>query len=152
MHWQPLGVSFPALLGEVRYGLVLTDTPLTDKDGNATGILLPETARVTVLEAGDWVPLGSDFHRSYRVSFKAAGKTVQGWIDSAAAALILAQNGRGLAVGVLPRKIVVGGGESEYSLLVGLGRRGTRRSSTPAPFRFPTPSIPTASSRYPSRT
>ena len=117
VHWQPLGVSFPALLGEVLYGLLLTETPLTDKDGNPIGTLLPETSRVTVLEASDWVALGSDFRRLYRISLRAAGKTVQGWIDSSAAALMLAESG-GLAVGVLPRKIVVGGGESEYSLLV----------------------------------
>ena len=41
MHWQTLGMSFPALLADVRYGLTLTDTPLVDKDGNSKGILIP---------------------------------------------------------------------------------------------------------------
>ena len=117
MHWQALGTPLPALLGEVLYGLVLTDTELSDKDGNPTGNMLPETSRVSVLEASDWQAQGAGFQRSYRVSLKAAGKIVEGWIDSSAVALMLAESG-GLAAGVLPRKIVVGGGESEYSLLV----------------------------------
>ena len=49
-------LSFPALLGEVRYGLVLTDTPLVDRDGNSKGTLIPEPREFTLLEAGRWVP------------------------------------------------------------------------------------------------
>jgi hypothetical protein len=90
---------------------------VTDKEGNPTGTLLPETSRFTVLDAGEWEREGGDFHRSYHVAFTAAGKAFQGWIDSSSSALMLAEAG-GLSVGVLPRKIVVGGGESEYSLLV----------------------------------
>ena len=122
MHWQSLGMSFPALLADVRYGLILTDTPLMDRDGNSAGSLLPESTRVTVLEAGEWERWGSDFRRLYRVRITAAGKALQGWIDSSAAALMLAE-ANGLAVGLVPRKIVIGGGESEYSLLVISDRR-----------------------------
>ena len=134
MQWQALGASLPALLGDVLYGLVLADTPLTDRDGNSIGTMLPETSRVAVLEAGDWAALGQDFHRLYRVSLKADGKTIEGWIDSAAVALMLAESNR-LAVGVLPRKIVVGGGESEYSILVIVdGRHATLVDTSVFPF------------------
>ena len=117
MRWKSLGMSFPALLADVRYGLILTDTPLMDRDGNSKGTLIPEASRFTVLEAGEWEQWGSDFRRLYRVSITAAGKALHGWIDSSAAALMLAE-ANGLAVGLVPRKIVIGGGESEYSLLV----------------------------------
>ncbi len=53
----------------------------------------------------------------YRVRVDGPGGAATGWVDSSAAALMLVQAGR-LAIGLLPRKIVVGGGESEYSLLV----------------------------------
>ena len=117
MSWQSLGRSFPALVPEVLYGLILADTPLTDKDGNSNGTLLPETSRVTVLEAGEWERWGADFRRLYHVRMKAAKQTLEGWIDSSSAALMLVE-AKGLAVGLVPRKIVIGDGESEYSLLV----------------------------------
>lgn len=116
MNWKSLGVSFPALLDRVRYGLTLVDTPLVDRDGNSKGTVIPEASRFTLLEAGPWVQWGSDFRRLYRVRFNVPGTLTQGWIDSSAAALILTE-ASGLAVGVVPRKIVIGGGESEYSLL-----------------------------------
>ena len=134
MRWQTLGRSFPALIGDVRYGLVLADTFLMDREGNPTDTLLPETSRITVMQAGDWERRGSDFHRSYHVAFKAAGKTLQGWIDSSTSALILAEEG-GLAVGIMTRKIIVGGGESEYSLLVvSEGRHTTLVDTSMFPF------------------
>jgi len=117
MHWQPLGMAFPALLGQVRFVLILTDTPLVDRDGNSKGTLLSEGARVTLLETGDWVPAGADFRRMYRVRVDAPGGPVLGWVDSSAAALMLVE-ANGLAIGIMPRKLVVGGGESEYSLMV----------------------------------
>lgn len=117
MRWQPLGMVFPALLGQVRYVLILTDTPLVDRDGNSKGTLLSEGTRVTLLGTGDWVPSDPDFRRMYRVRFDAPAGPIPGWIDSSAAALMLAE-ANGLAIGIMPRKLVVGGGESEYSLLV----------------------------------
>lgn len=116
MRWQPLGLTFPALLGETRFALVLTDTPLVDRDGISKGRMVPEGARVTLLEAGEWMPEGAGFRRMYRVHLPPPG-AVEGWVDSSAAALMLVETG-GLAIGVLPRKLVIGGGESEYSLLV----------------------------------
>jgi hypothetical protein len=134
MRWRPLGLSFPGLLAKIRYGLVLADTPLLDKDGNSIGTMLPGSSRVMVLEAGQWVQLGPDFRRLYKVAIKAAGKTVRGWIDSAAAALMLAET-KGLAVGIVPRKIVIGGGEAEYSLLaVADGTRVTLVDTSTFPF------------------
>jgi hypothetical protein len=134
MRWQPLGMSFPALLADVRYGLILTDTPLVDRDGNSKGTLLTEASRVTVLEAGEWVSLGSDFHRLYRVRTGLPGNAAEGWVHSSAAALILAE-ANGLAVGIVPRKIVIGGGESEYNLLaVSDGRRVTLVDTSIFPF------------------
>jgi hypothetical protein len=134
MRWQPLGMSFPSLLPGVLYGLILADTTLTDKDGNSIGVLLPETSRVTVLEAGEWVRWGADYRRLYHVRMKAAKQTLEGWVDSSAAALILAE-ANGLAVGIMPRKIVIGGGESEYSVLaVSDGRKVTLVDTSTFPF------------------
>ncbi|MGO9310875.1 MAG: SH3 domain-containing protein [Spirochaetia bacterium] len=116
MNWKSLGLSFPALLREARYGLTLEDTPLVDRDGNSKGTLIPEASQFTLLETGPWIQWGSDFHMLYRVRTSVAGSMVQGWIDSSDAALILAEV-KGLAVGIVPRKIVIGGGESEYSVL-----------------------------------
>jgi hypothetical protein len=134
MRWQPLGLSFPSLLPDVLYGLILADIPLTDKDGNSIGVLLPETSRVTVLEAGEWEKWGADFRRLYHVRMNAAKKPLEGWVDSSAAALILAES-NGLAVGIVPRKIVIGGGESEYSVLVvSDGRKVTIVDTSTFPF------------------
>ena len=59
---------------------------------------------------------------------------MQGWIDSSAAALILAE-ANGLAVGIVPRKIVIGGGESEYCLLaISDGRHVTLVDTSIFPF------------------
>jgi hypothetical protein len=134
MRWQPLGMAFPALLGQVRFVLILTDTPLVDRDGNSKGTLLFEGTRVTLLESGDWMPAGGEFRRMYRVRANVPGRPVQGWVDSSAAALMLVE-ADGLAVGIMPRKLVVGGGESEYSLLViAEGRRVTLVDTSVFPF------------------
>ncbi len=117
MRWQPLGMLFPALLGKVQFVLLLTDLPLVDRDGISKGRLISEGSRVTLLGTGDWMPAGADFKRMYQVRVDSTGGPVQGWVDSSAAALMLVETG-GLAIGILPRKLVVGGGESEYSLLV----------------------------------
>src|SRR5208337_950446 len=117
-----------------RYGLTLVDTALVDKDGNSKGTMIPEATQFILLEAGQWVQWGSDFRRLYRVRANLAGSLVQGWIDSSAAALILADT-NSLAVGVVPRKIVVGGGESEYSLLaIADGRHVTLVDTSIFPF------------------
>jgi len=125
MQWKRVGVGFSDLAGKILHGLVISDAELTDKDGNPTGALLPAGSRIAVREATDWMPDGSGFRRLYRMQ-SADGvpaervlpsKTVQGWVRSGAVALILAQD-KDLEVGVLPRKIVIGGGESEYNLLV----------------------------------
>ncbi|MGA2642160.1 MAG: hypothetical protein ABSG21_14805 [Spirochaetia bacterium] len=134
MHWQSLGMTFPALLAQVRYGLTLVDTPLVDKDGNSKGTLIPEASHVTVLQAGEWVPWASDFRMMYRVRTTARGTPALGWIDSSAAALILAET-NGLAVGIVPRKILIGGGESEYCLLaIADGRHVTLVDTSIFPF------------------
>src|SRR5271157_628829 len=134
MNWKSLGLSFPALLKDVRYGLTLVDTPLTDKDGNSKGTLIPEDSRFTLLEAGQWIQWGSDFRMLYRVRTNTGGTLAQGWIDSSAAALILTE-ANGLAVGIVPRKIVIGGGESEYSILaIADGRHVTLVDTSMFPF------------------
>jgi hypothetical protein len=117
MRWQPLGMVFPALLDKVRFVLLLTDAPLVDRDGISKGRLISEGSRVTLLETGDWMPAGADFKRMYQVRVDTPGGPVKGWVDSSAAALMLVETA-GLAIGIQPRKLVVGGGESEYSLLV----------------------------------
>jgi hypothetical protein len=64
----------------------------------------------------------------------AAKKSLEGWVDSSAAALILAES-NGLAVGIVPRKVVIGGGESEYSVLaVSDGRKVTLVDTSTFPF------------------
>ncbi len=115
MQWKPVGLGFAELAGKILHGLVLSDVQLTDKDGNPRGAPLAAGSRIAVREAADWVDDGSGFHRLYRV--ESPDTAIQGWVGSGAVALILAQDD-GLEVGVLPRKIVIGGGESEYSLLV----------------------------------
>jgi hypothetical protein len=116
MSWQSLGITLSTHLADVLYGLTLVDTPLMDRDGNSKGTLIPEASRFTLLEAGQWQQWGTDFRRLYRVRTHGGQNSAQGWIDSSAAALILTE-ANGLAVGIVPRKIVIGGGESEYSLL-----------------------------------
>ncbi len=119
MQWKPLGIVLPEGLGQVRHALVLTDTALLDKDGNPNGVVIPEGAQLSVQEVGEWIASGSGFTRLYRIQGRIHGgkDAVQGWIDSANAPLILAEE-PGLQVGIIPRKIVIGSGESEYSLLV----------------------------------
>ena len=131
LQWKPVGASFSQLLGRVLHGLVLSETEITDRDGNPRGALLPAGSRVKVLEAADWVNDGSGFRRLYRVQTEdgAAGMRVPprrplaGWLRAGAVALILAES-NGVQAGVLLRKVVVGGGESEYSLLVVADSRG----------------------------
>ena len=131
LQWKPVGARFPQLLGRILHGLVLTDSELTDRDGNPKGLLLPAGSRVTVKGAGDWVNDGSGFRRFYRVQsedgtpeMRVPPRTpVTGWLRAGAVALILAE-ANGVQAGVLLRKVVIGGGESEYSLLVVADSRG----------------------------
>jgi hypothetical protein len=134
MNWQPLGLTFPAMLEQVHEGLTVVDTPLLDKDGNSKGALIPEASHFTLLAVGQWERWGSDFRRLYKVRIKTVGGFAQGWIDSSAAALILAE-ANGLSVGIVPRKILLGGGESEYSLLaIADGRDVTLVDTSTFPF------------------
>jgi hypothetical protein len=114
MEWTPLGVSFPAQLGDVRFGLLFADAPLLDAGGGSLGRTIPAGSRVTVEDARPWVSHGSRFRRLYQVRWDA--DSVEGWIDDASLALITAEEGA-LSAGVVPRKIVAGGGDAEYSLL-----------------------------------
>jgi hypothetical protein len=115
IEWKPVGLGFPDLLGKILHGLVITDTDLVDKDGTLRGAVLAAGSRVAVREAGDWTNDGSGFHRLYRV--ESPDKSQRGWVHAGAVALIVAQD-NGLEAGVLLRKIVIGGGESEFNLLV----------------------------------
>ncbi len=116
MSWRPLGVTVPGLLNKVLYGLLLRDSRVVDREGNSTGASLPAAAHVAVRESGEWLSTGEDYRRLYRVRYEAGGKATEGWVDSASVALIIAEDS-GLAVGIVPRKIVIAGGESEFSLL-----------------------------------
>jgi hypothetical protein len=132
IQWKPVGLGFPALLGKTLHGLVLTDTEVSDRDGNPGGALLAAGSRVMVREAADWVSDGSGFHRLYRVESR--DKSMQGWVHASGVALILAQDG-GLEAGVILRKIVIGGGESEFNLLVVADRdRATVLDTSYLPF------------------
>jgi len=51
------------------------------------------------------------------VQGRGTDRTAQGWLRAGAVALILAQT-NGLEAGVVLRKVVIGGGESEFNLLV----------------------------------
>jgi len=115
IQWKPLGIRMPADLARVHHALVLSDTALTDMDGNSKGSLVRAGSRVSVRDVGRWQRFGSAFSRLYQI--QGADPRVHGWIDSDKAALILAET-PGLQVGILPRKIVIGGGEAEYNLLV----------------------------------
>ncbi|HET6450618.1 MAG TPA: SH3 domain-containing protein [Spirochaetia bacterium] len=115
LHWKPLGLTFPADLARVHHALVLSDTALTDKDGNSKGALLRAGSVVSVRAVGEWQRLGSDFSRLYQV--QGADPGLRGWIDAGAAALVLAEE-PGLQVGIIPRMITLRGGTAEYSLLV----------------------------------
>jgi len=131
LQWKPVGAGFPQLLGRILHGLVLTDAEVTDRDGNPKGQVLPAGSRVALKEAGDWVNDGSGFHRLYRIQSENGTpgtrvpprKPITGWLRAGAVALILAE-ANGVQAGVLLRKVVVGGGESEYSLLVVADSRG----------------------------
>jgi len=132
MQWKPVGLGFADLAGKILHGLVLTDTELMDNDGNPRGALVPAGSRVSVREAGDWVSDGSGFRRLYHV--ESPDKSLQGWVRANAVALILVQD-NGLEAGVLLRKIVIGGGESEFNLLVVAdGDRATVLDTSYLPF------------------
>jgi len=132
MQWRPVGLGFAALQGKILHGLLLTDTELTDRDGNSQGTLLPAGSRVQVREATEWVNDGTGFHRLYRV--ESPDRSVRGWVQAFALALILAE-ANGLEAGIIARKIVIGGGESEYSLLVvASGNQATVMDTSYLPF------------------
>ncbi len=114
IEWTPVGMRFPADLGQVRYGLVFTASAFLDRNGRPLGRTVAAGSRVEVLAAAAWSAAKGAFHRLYRVLLGSDRR--EGWIDGAAVALITDARGA-LAVGVVPRKIVVDGGDSEYSLL-----------------------------------
>ncbi|MGA2975494.1 MAG: hypothetical protein ABSF77_09315 [Spirochaetia bacterium] len=116
ISWVTLGASFASLQKEILYGLVVEDTPLLDRDGMSLGSTVPAAAQVQVQEAGTWENIGAEFRMLYHVRYDSSTGPAEGWVDSSSVILIVAE-AEGLAAGVLPRKIVIAGGESEYSLL-----------------------------------
>ena len=114
--WVSLGMSFPTRLGDIRYGLLLSETPLLDAAYVPTASLLPAGAHVEVLEIGGWQKAPDGFRNMCRVRYDSVTGPVEGWVDSAAAALITAESG-GISAGVVLRKIAIGRGESEFNLL-----------------------------------
>jgi hypothetical protein len=114
VSWLPLGADTPSLLAKAAFGLVLSEAPVLDQVGAGTGKVVLESLRVRVLEAGPWERFGGEYRMLYRVESEAIEGG--GWLDSSGVALVIAQDGE-LSAGVVPRRIVVGGGTSEYSLL-----------------------------------
>jgi hypothetical protein len=114
MDWKPLGMIFPARLADVRYGLLFADTPLLDQLGAPLGHTLPAGSRVIVKDARPWVDTGTGFRRLFEVRWEPGA--LEGWIDGASLILITGEK-ESLAAGIVPRKIVAGGGDTEYSLL-----------------------------------
>jgi len=133
LDWRPLGMLFPAAMKSVRYGYVFANTPLVNRAGTPTGLDVPAGTKVAVHDAGPWVNTEGSYRRLYRVRWGA--ENTDGWIDGSSLALITAEKGL-LAAGVVPRHIVVGGGESDYSLLAIVDRGATSLIDT-STFRFP---------------
>ena len=52
--WVSLGMSSPTLLADIRYGLLLSETPLLDAANVPAASPLPAGAHVEVREIGDW--------------------------------------------------------------------------------------------------
>ena len=115
-RWVSLGMSFPTRLADIRYALLLSETPLLDAAHVPASSPLPAGAHVEVLEIGDWKKVPDGFQNAYRVRYDPGTGPVEGWVDSAAAALIIAEAG-GISAGVVLRTIAIGRGESEFNLL-----------------------------------
>ena len=114
MEWKALGMAFPDQLADVHYGLLFSDAPLMDPSGNRLGHTLPAGSRVTVKDAGPWVDTGTAFRRLFEVRWEPGG--LEGWVDASTLVLVTGEAGS-LAAGVVQRKIVAGGGDTEYNLL-----------------------------------
>lgn len=145
LDWRPLGMSFPSQLGDVLYGYVFAPAPMMDAAGGARGPTIPAGSRVTVLAAGPWIASDTSSVRRYRVSWDP--ESAQGWIDGSSPALITAEEGT-LAAGIVPRRIVVNGGDSDYSLLAIVDRGATTlidTSSFPFPEAFHPSGVPQVS-------
>jgi hypothetical protein len=134
LDWRPMGMSFPAELKAVRYGYLFAAAPLFDGRGGEIGQTIPAGTRVAVLDAGPWAPGDSSYRRLYKVHWDA--ESTDGFVDGSSLALITAEKGT-LAAGVVPRHIVVSGGESDYSLLAIVDGGVTTLIDT-STFRFPT--------------
>jgi hypothetical protein len=126
-------MSFPARLGEVRFGLVLSDAQLLDQTGTPKGPTVSAGSRVKVLDAGPWSDARTGFRRLYRVLLGPG--TTEGWIDGSSLALVTDEKGP-LSVGVVPRRITIGGGEAEYNLLA-VADAGTVTLIDTSAFPFP---------------
>jgi hypothetical protein len=133
LEWAPMGTPVAVLLPRTRYGLVLTPTPLLDRDGRLAGPVLAPDTKVSVLQAGDWTMEADGFHRRYRVRWDALA--TEGWVEADTLALVTAEAG-GVAAGVVPRRILVAGGASEYQLLALRDAAGTWLIDT-STFPFP---------------
>ncbi len=133
LDWRPLGMLFPGAMNTVLYGYVFADTSLRDGGGGSTGLTVPAGTRVAVLDAGPWVTAATSYRRLYKVHWDA--ESADGWIDGSALALITAEKGT-LSAGVVPRHVVIGGGESDYSLLA-IVDAGTTTLIDTSTFRFP---------------
>ncbi len=114
MEWKSLGMAVPAIPGDVHYGLLFADAPLLSATGDPQGRTITSGARVSVLDVGAWEDTGTGFRRLFRV--RQPAQDAEGWIDGGSLSLITAEAGE-LAAGIVPRKIVVGGGDAEYNLL-----------------------------------
>jgi hypothetical protein len=114
--WQQLGAAFPELASSVLYGLSIVETPLLDADGLATPTVVAARTRLAVEDSGAWTYIGTGLRRLYGVRIESSDTTTPGWLDASDVVLIVAEQDR-LAVGLVLRKIVVAGGESEYGLL-----------------------------------
>jgi hypothetical protein len=114
--WVSLGMSFPTLLPDIHYGLLLSETPLLNAAQAPVASPLPAGAHVEVLEIGDWRKAPDGFRNTYRVRSRSDTGSIEGWVDSAAVVLITAE-AEGISAGVLLRKIAIGRGDSEFALL-----------------------------------
>lgn len=112
--WLPMGLSFESAKPVILYGLVLADAPLLDDARKATGSVVPDRSRVIVGSATPWEKEGRGYRRLYRVRMGQKGR--EGFLDSSAVALVLAESGS-LAAGIVERKIDIAGGESQYNVL-----------------------------------
>jgi hypothetical protein len=114
--WLSLGLSLDSAKSGVLSGLLLARAPLLDASKKATGVILPDRSRVTVIAATAWEQEGRSFRRWYTVRAGSPGSEREGLLDSSLVALITVESGD-VAAGFLERKIAVAGGESLYNVL-----------------------------------